>query len=119
MPLTTTDLVTYLRVPAAELDLTVLGQLVDIANGLVQEVTGPLAVEPARVQAIRLEAAARAYDNPRGLLSESIDDYTWRGGPGRGGVYLTDAERRELVSLTTGNPDPGPWAGSSPYRRYG
>lgn len=115
MALTPEDLVVYLREPAADTALIV--QLVALANGLVADLVGGVEPEPARVQAIRLEIAARAYYNPRGLVGETIDDYTWRGQAARAGVYLTDEERAELVSVTVGGLDAPAWSGSLPYRR--
>ncbi len=105
----------YLR--DINVDEVVLHLIVEIANGLVQEVTGPLDPEPPRVKAIRLEAAARAVRNPEGLTSETIDTYTWRAEPSRSGVYLTADEREELLALIRGEPNPVPWAGSLGYRR--
>lgn len=110
-------LLTYLRQPRESVDIFAATLIVEITNGLVAEVTGVLDPEPARVQAIRLEMAARAMRNPEGHTSETIDAYTWRAEPSRSGVYLSDEERLELVSLVTGNPNPGPWAGSLAYRR--
>lgn len=117
MALETDILLAYLRLPAERVDIIAAELIVDLVNGVVEEVTGTLDPEPARVQAIRLEAASRAIRNPEGLTSETIDSYTWRAEPARAGVYLTNQEREELVSLTTGNPNPGPWAGSLAYRR--
>lgn len=106
----------YLRQPVEGDDLAAVDQIVSLANGLVEEVTGVLDPEPSRVQTIRLEVAARAVRNPEGFSSETIDTYTWRAEARRAGVYLTEAERNELVSLS-GNPNPGPWAGSLAYPR--
>lgn len=105
----------YLQDPDPDFEHLYL--IVELANGLVTEHSGSLDPEPARVQAIRLEVAARAVRNPEGLTSETVDSYTWRAEPGRAGVYLTDAERGELVAITKGDPNPGPWAGSLGYRR--
>lgn len=116
MAVTIDELLVYLREadPSPEM-VAALEQILDIANGLVDEVTVPLDPEPARVRAIRLEVAARAWRNPEGHQSSAIDDYQWAGGTGRGGVHLTDAERAELRALST--PDDGPIAGSLPYQR--
>lgn len=105
----------YLQDP--DPDFALLYLIVELANGLVAEHSGSLDPEPARVQAIRLEVAARAVRNPEGLTSETVDSYTWRAEPARAGVYLTGVERGELVALTKGEPNPGPWAGSLAYRR--
>lgn len=118
MPLTTDDLLIYLRETAAAGSpvRATLDQIVGIANGIVEEVTGTLApeAEPARVKAIRFEIAARAYRNPAGHTSGAIDDYRWGGGTGRGGVHLSADERAELQELSTAPATP--WAGSLPYR---
>lgn len=89
------DLASYLREsnidPSADL-------LVELANGIVTEVTGTLDPIPTRVRAVTLEVAARAYRNPQGASSETIDDYTYRrdGDTTAAGVYLT---RTELATL--------------------
>lgn len=57
---------------------------------------------PAVVKAVALSVAARAYDNPTGLRSESIDDYSvTRAGSDAdlAGLTLTDAERAALARL--------------------
>lgn len=103
--ITPNDLASYLR--ESELDPSA-DLLVDLANGIVSDVTGDLvAPYPSRVRAITLEVAARAYRNPQGASSETIDDYTFRrdGDTAAGGVYLTRAERSELsgaVGFTAG-----------------
>jgi len=63
---------------------------------------------PAAVRAVALSVAARAYDNPSGLRSESIDDYsTTRAGSDDdlAGITLTAAERAALkpYRLTAGS----------------
>lgn len=117
--LTVPDLIVYLREPPGEVDADVVQQLVELTNALVDEVLAPLALpsEPARAQAIRLTAAARAYWNPQGRIGETVGAVSWREETaGRAGVYLTAAERAELASLTAGAPLVQ-WAGSMPYRR--
>lgn len=99
--ITTTDLASYLR--EADLDAAAAGLYVELANGIVTEVTGTLAAPyPAQVRAITLEVAARAYRNPEGASSETIDDYTFRrdGDTAGGGVYLTKAELSTLRGTT-------------------
>lgn len=96
--ITTTDLASYLR--DTSLDEPAAALYVELANGLVSDVTGDLtAPYPAQVRAVALEAAARAYRNPEGASSETIDDYTFRrdGGTAAGGVYLTAAEQAKLA----------------------
>lgn len=59
----------------------------------------PPGAVPAVYKAVALSAAARAYDNPTGLRSESIDDYSaTRAGSDAdlAGLTLTDAELAAL-----------------------
>src|SRR4051812_31726872 len=95
--ITQSDLISYLREPDAEVSM-----IVELADGIVSEVVGtvPFPV-PTRMRAIALEVAARAYRNPNGYSSETIDDYTYRrdNSTQQAGVYLTDAERMELLAL--------------------
>lgn len=100
--ITNDDLASYLRDPSLSSDTTV-GLFVDLANGVVEDVTGTLATAPTRVKAITLEVAARAYRNPNGYSSETVDDYTYRrdADTRQAGVYLTAGERSELLSFTT------------------
>jgi hypothetical protein len=102
--ITTTDLASYLREPNP--DEAVLGLLVELANGIVTDAVGTdlTAPYPAGVRAVTLEVAARAYRNPEGASSETIDDYTFRrdGATASGGVYLTDTERTDLARLVGG-----------------
>ena len=99
--ITADDLAAYLRVTYDELDAGV-DLLIDLANGVVQEVTGDLDDYTARQRAIALEVAARAYRNPEGYSSETIDDYTYRrdAETRQAGVYLTASERDELNGTT-------------------
>lgn len=91
------DLTSYLRQPGADVDFTI-----ELANGIVGEVIGDLTPIPFRVKAITLEVAARAYRNPGGYSSETIDDYTYRrdAETRQAGVYLTDSERAELLGFS-------------------
>lgn len=101
--ITTADLASYLR--DADLDATAAGLYVELANGLVTDITGDLSAPfPARARAVALEAAARAYRNPEGATSETIDDYTFRrdGATSSGGVYLTPSEMALLRGLAGG-----------------
>lgn len=103
--ITITDLASYLR--EANLDEAAAALYVELASGLVTDVTGDLTEPyPARVRAITLEVAARAYRNPEGATSETIDDYTFRrdGETASGGVYLTAAESSSLARLSGGRP---------------
>lgn len=93
------DLASYLR--ESDPDWTTLGQLVELANGIVSDVLGDPAETTTRAVAITLEAAARAYRNPGGYSSETIDDYTYRlpEDARRAGVFLTATEQAELVDI--------------------
>ena len=97
--ITSTELASYLR--EANPDTAALDLLVELSNGIVSEVTGDLTPIPTRVKAITLEVAARAYRNPDGYATESIDD--WRGGrpaeTAAAGVYLTESETATLNRL--------------------
>lgn len=98
-----TDLASYLRNPSLA-EEEALQQIVTLTNGLVGEVVGDLEPVPVRVQAIALEVGARAWRNPEGYSSETIDDYTYRrdADTRRAGVYLTDSERAELQGIVGG-----------------
>lgn len=94
-------LASYLR---TEQDDTI-AQLAEFANALVtEEWRTPVEPAPVRVQMITLEAAARAYRNPRGLTSitrtadgsSRTERYAERDQIARAGVYLTDAELASL-----------------------
>lgn len=102
--ITTSQLAAYLRQPVTELDAAASSLYVELANGIVTEVTGELDPVPVRVRAIALEVAARAYRNPEGVTSETIDDYTWRRGESTSGagVYLTPDEYATLARLSGG-----------------
>lgn len=100
--ITGTELASYLRIdPATDLAL-----LVELANGVVSEAVPSLLgpTFPFRVRSVTFEVAARAYRNPNGYSSETVDDYTYRrdADSRAAGVYLTDAERAELVGIVSG-----------------
>lgn len=94
--ITSSDLTSYLRQPDADVTM-----VVDLANGIVGEIVGNMFPIPTRIIAITLEVAARAYRNPNGYSSETIDDYTYRRDVDtrQAGVYLTESERAELSAL--------------------
>lgn len=63
------------------------------------------ATAPTALKAVALSVAARAYDNPRGMRTEGIDDYNGtRAGSDDdlAGVTLTQAELRRLSRFTPG-----------------
>ena len=112
------QLVTYLREPAAGIDVDALEQALELTNELVDSVAGLSSTDPdpAGVRAIRLEVAARAYRNPNGYGGEAFGGYTAAKLPGeRSGVYLTDQERADLLGAPAAAAA-GSWAGSMPYR---
>jgi len=53
---------------------------------------------PGAIIASVCAAVRRAYENPTGLQSETIGDYSWRGAAvgGSVGVYFTDAEEKAM-----------------------
>lgn len=99
MPIiTTAELASYLRTTEA----SEMALVVELAEGIVSEVwTAGTSPAPARVRAITLEVAARAWRNPEGYSSETVDDYTYRrdADTRAAGIYLTDAERAALLGL--------------------
>src|SRR5512139_2477829 len=96
--ITDAELASYLRLAAVDEAVTLFAGL---ANGLVGDVVGDLVTVPTRVKVITLEVAARAYRNPNGYSSESIDDYTYRrdAETRQAGVYLTASEAAELAAF--------------------
>jgi hypothetical protein len=98
--ITKAELASYLRDPDVNTN-TDADLIVSLADGLVAEIVGAPTTVPTRVKAITLEVAARAWRNPKGYSSETIDDYTYRrdADTRRAGVYLTDGERAELQSF--------------------
>lgn len=101
--ITSTQLASYLRDPTLSGNESLI-LYVSLANGLVGEIVGAdLAPIPARVTTITLEVAARAWRNPDGYASETVQgEYTYRRDPQTrsAGVYVTDPERDELLRIT-------------------
>lgn len=53
---------------------------------------------PGDVRTVVVQAAARVWFNPQGLVADAIDDYSRRWeSPGESGIYFTDAERDVLA----------------------
>lgn len=80
-------------------DEALITTLLGDASALVSQITGidyETVAVPAVTVAIICAAVRRAYANPTGLQSETIGDYTWRGGPASSGVYLTADEKRTV-----------------------
>lgn len=113
------ELASYLR-DETVLESSAAVLIVDLANGIVEDTYGPIVEPPTRLRAITLEVAARAFRNPDGYSSETIDDYTYRRDTEtrQAGVYLTPSERAEIVGMTaavvgggyTVNLGSAPWA---------
>lgn len=72
--------------------------LLDLAQGLVADEIGDLAVWPAVAKSVALAAAGRAYVNPEALTGETVGSTSQdrRGQPIEMGVYLTDGEIARL-----------------------
>lgn len=99
--ITTGDLASYLD------DTSAVGPrgdlLVELANDLVSDAYGDATPIPSRVKAVTLEVAGRAFRNPGGYSSETVDDYTYRrdADTRQAGVYLTPSEAAELRTFTS------------------
>lgn len=92
------ELAAYLQ---ADVDTATALLLRDLVTAVIEDAAGKsyaaTPTAPGVLRAVALAAAARAYTNPQGVASESIDDYSYRrAGDGRGGVYLTAEERRAV-----------------------
>ncbi len=97
------EFLAYLRLPAGAVDVEAAWLILSLTDALVREVAGVVAdPAPPRVRAVALEVAARAYRNPEGAVSESIDDYSYSrsASTAAAGVYLTDAERNILREVS-------------------
>jgi len=76
----------------------------DLTLGLIYElVPAEVAEASTLARSIALEVTARAYRNPNGYASETVDDYTYRRPTvtASSGVYLTADERSQLLALST------------------
>jgi hypothetical protein len=103
MLFTTDDLAAYLQVDSVNDTTAVL--LANLVEGLIVDEIGAVADPvPSGVLAVALEATARAYRNPDGVSSETIDDYTVRRDGSAPGVYLTGAEVARLHVADGGSP---------------
>jgi len=90
-------------IPGAD-EIWIEALLVD-ACGLVEDLIGDTytaSTVPVTTVAAICASVRRAYDNPSGLVSETIGDYTWRtafsgtSAAGKSGIYLTPEERRNV-----------------------
>jgi hypothetical protein len=114
-------------IPVAD-ETRVLALLGD-ACGLVSDLTGidyDTVAAPTSVVAVICAVVRRAYENPAGLQSETIGDYTWRGNAAlTPGLYLTAEETRIVlraagklgagsINLSSHLPSPAPlyWTGT-------
>jgi hypothetical protein len=68
------------------------------ASALVRDVAGDdFDTVPAIIVSVVCEVVRRAFDNPAGYQSETLGDYTWRGGAAtNSGLYLTAEEKRTV-----------------------
>lgn len=97
------ELAAYMQVPSVNDDTATL--LLELVTGLMMDAYGAdlPATPTAAMRRIGLEATKRAYLNPNGYVTETLPDgYSYnRGGVYSGtatnGVYLTPAERQELM----------------------
>jgi hypothetical protein len=101
------ELAAYMQTPTV--DEATAALLAELAESLIADTYGAELPDPspARLRRIALEVTKRAYQNPNGYVSESIGDYSYTRGArsdprslGQSGVYLTDAERAAIVSLS-------------------
>lgn len=78
--------------------------LLDLAQGLITERIGEQDPWPTIAKSIALTAAARAYRNPEGLRTDVVGGTTagYNDPLYRMGVYLTDAEKKELSDWLNG-----------------
>ncbi|MGH1563037.1 hypothetical protein [Mumia sp. DW29H23] len=104
------DLAAYLPGRNVVPDSATTTLYVELANGIVSEVTGEIFPVPVRIRAITLEVAARGLRDADGYTSvtTAFDDTSRtvrREGAGEDlGVYLTDEERDEIVDILSGRP---------------
>jgi hypothetical protein len=101
---TSTTLASYLQLPEESIPAGAV--VINLTNGLIQDIVGELETTPSWVTAIALEVAARGWRNPQAYTSVTvgIDDYdktVRREGKGvdKVGVYLTDDEKADLLEL--------------------
>jgi hypothetical protein len=101
------ELAAYMQTP--EVDEATAALLAELAVDLIADTYGGNVPNPApaRLRRIALEVTKRAYQNPNGYVSESIGDYSYTRGSRSSpkaleqtGVYLTDAERNAIVSVS-------------------
>lgn len=88
------DLTEFAAYVQSDVDTATSTLLRSLVVGLIDEI-GTFDPYPVSVKAVALEAAARAYRNPDGLTSETIDDWTGRR-EAASGVYLTESEQATI-----------------------
>lgn len=73
-----------------------------LVRGLIDEIAAFTDAYPASVKIIGLTATARAYNNPQGVVSESMGAYSYTRNQGerRTGVYLTDEEKAKVFTAS-------------------
>lgn len=107
MLFTTTELASYPGtegIPSATAEL-----LSELTHDVIYEVVPAASADASpRARAIALEVISRAYRNPNGYASETVDDYAYRRPTATqaSGVYLTADERSDLLALTVATARP-------------
>jgi hypothetical protein len=73
-----------------------------LVRGLIDEIGTFTDAYPASVKIVGLTATARAYNNPQGVVSESMGSYSYTRNQGerRTGVYLTDEEKTKVFTAS-------------------
>lgn len=98
---TTNDFAARYENTVAVGDTQRLRVLIDDACDIAADITGTTYADgetvPGAIVATICSAVRRAYENPTGLQSETIGDYSYRAFEGGGsGVYFTAAEEKAL-----------------------
>lgn len=98
----------YLQID--DLNETTATLLLELTTGVIESVATFPDGWPANVKAIGLTVTARAYNNPQGVVSESMGAYSYTRNQGerRTGVFLTD-EERSAIAIAAGVSS-GAWA---------
>ncbi len=94
--------VRYGSVIAAQTERLRVEALLADACGLIEDLTDTdydnESAIPQTMINVAVTAARRAYENPQGLVGETVGNYTWQAGrSGGAGVYLTLAEQRMVL----------------------
>lgn len=81
------------------IDATTGNLLLELTTGAIESVATFPDGWPVVVKAIGLTVAARAYNNPQGVVSESMGGYSYTRNQGerRTGIFLTEEERNTIA----------------------